>query len=156
MQGCMLYWAEGAKSRNVAALVNSDPGMLALFLRFLLECYGVPAERIALTVNCHLGNGVALEEIERWWVDRLGLPETALRKSIVNQISTASVRKRRTPVYGTARVAVFSTFVVKAHSEPFRRTRESSGRSGSADRLGRTALQSSSRRRSSVGRAADF
>jgi transcriptional regulator with XRE-family HTH domain len=27
--GCMLYWAEGSKSRNVAQVVNSDPELLA-------------------------------------------------------------------------------------------------------------------------------
>ena len=33
--GCMLYWAEGAKSRNQLRFTNSDPEMTAFFVRFL-------------------------------------------------------------------------------------------------------------------------
>ena len=76
MYGCMLYWAEGAKSRNYVAFANSDAHMLALFLRFLRKCYGVTDEGIALGVNCHVNNGLSAPEIVQWWLDRLGLPRT--------------------------------------------------------------------------------
>jgi hypothetical protein len=33
--GCMLYWAEGSKSRNSVIFCNSDPEMLRAFLAFL-------------------------------------------------------------------------------------------------------------------------
>src|SRR5437879_1769492 len=33
--GCMLYWAEGSKSRNSVQFVNSDPEMVRFFVRFL-------------------------------------------------------------------------------------------------------------------------
>ena len=35
--GCMLYWAEGSKSRNSVALDNSDPEVVRFFLTFLRE-----------------------------------------------------------------------------------------------------------------------
>jgi len=35
--GCMLFWAEGSKSRNRAILTNSDADLLRLFGRFLVE-----------------------------------------------------------------------------------------------------------------------
>ena len=35
--GCMLYWAEGAKKRNVVKVTNSDLELLAYFARFLRE-----------------------------------------------------------------------------------------------------------------------
>ena len=60
LAGCMLYWAEGSKGRNAVKLTNSDPDMLTLFVRFLRDCYAVPPERIALSVNCHLNNGLEL------------------------------------------------------------------------------------------------
>jgi hypothetical protein len=59
MHGCMLYWAEGAKSRNFVASANSDPHMMTLFLRFLRDCYGVTDDRVALAVNCHVNNGLS-------------------------------------------------------------------------------------------------
>jgi transcriptional regulator with XRE-family HTH domain len=112
--GCMLYWAEGSKNRNQLAFTNADPEMVDLFVHFLRRCYGVPRERIALTVNIHLGNGMTLEEIETWWLTRLNLPRRSLRRSVVNRPSRVSQRKRRTLFYGTVRVAVSSTFIVQS------------------------------------------
>jgi hypothetical protein len=114
LAGCMLYSAEGARSRNQVAFTNSDADMVARFLEFLRRCYDVTDDRLALSVNVHLGNGLTLGEIERWWTDRLGLPPSCLRQSMVNNVARASQRKRRTLPYGTVRLAVFSTFIVQS------------------------------------------
>jgi hypothetical protein len=42
----MLYWAEGAKSRNTIRFTNSDPHMLVLFKRFLTEALTIMREDI--------------------------------------------------------------------------------------------------------------
>ena len=111
----MLSWAEGSKSRNVAVLTNSDPDLLKVFVEFLRCCYGVPDEKIALSVNCHLGNGLVLDEIEAWWLSRLGLPSSCLRKATVNRPSTASaLRRGHVLPHGTARVAVCDTRIVQS------------------------------------------
>jgi transcriptional regulator with XRE-family HTH domain len=112
--GCMLYWAEGARSRNQVVFTNSDADMVAHFLEFLRRCYGVTDDRLALRVNVHLGNGLTLPEIEAWWLDRLGLPPSCLRQATVNNVSRASQRKRRTLPYGTVRLAVNSTFIAQS------------------------------------------
>jgi hypothetical protein len=114
LAGCMLYWAEGSKDRNTVRLTNCDPDLLALFVRFLRECYAISPERIALSVNCHLNNGLDLAEIEAWWLKRLGLPVAALRKSSVNRASSASRWRRNILVYGTASVSVHSTAIVQS------------------------------------------
>ena len=115
MHGCMLYWAEGAKSRNAVAFANSDPHMMALFLRFLRECYRVTDDRIALAVNCHVNNGLSAPQIVQWWLDRLGLPRTCARAPTVNRRSPSS-RGRRGHVlpHGTARLVVYSTVIVQS------------------------------------------
>ncbi len=46
--GCMLYWAEGSRNRNVVEFVNSDPAMILFFARFLRICFQVPDEKIRL------------------------------------------------------------------------------------------------------------
>lgn len=112
--GCMLYWAEGSKTRNGVIFTNADADMVGLFLRFLRRCYAVVDDQVALSVNVHLGNGLTLEEIESWWLDRVGLPRRCLRRAMVNQVSRASKRKRRTLPYGTVRLAVSSTFIVQS------------------------------------------
>jgi hypothetical protein len=114
LAGCMIYWGEGSKTRNTAQLTNSDPDMLGCFVVFLTRCYSVPPERICLSVNCHLGNGLALDEIESYWLETLALPRTCLRAATVSKPSSASQLKRNTLLYGTARIAVHSTFVVQS------------------------------------------
>jgi len=110
----MLYWAEGTKQRNRVIFTNSDADMVEFFLRFLRHCYGVADDQLALTVNVHLGNALTLDEIECWWLRRLGLPSSCLRLATVNQVSRVSKRKRRTLPYGTVRLAVCSTFIVQS------------------------------------------
>lgn len=112
--GCMLYWGEGSKSRNVAALTNADADMLAVFVRFLNECYAIPPTRMCFSVNCHLNNGLTLEQIETWWLTRLGLPPGCRRKATVDRPSRASNGRHNVLLYGTARVVVNSTAVVQS------------------------------------------
>ena len=113
--GCMLYWAEGSKSRNVAQIVNADADLLHTFLAFLRSSYAVSDDRVAFSVNCFLGNGLSLDEIQGWWLDRLGLPRGCLRKAVVNRPSSASkLRKGHVLLHGTARISVHSTFIVQS------------------------------------------
>jgi transposase-like protein len=111
--GCMLYWAEGSKSRNALAFVNSDADMMRFFRRFLW-LLNVRDEQIKLSVNVHLGNGLTLAEIEAWWLEQLELPATCLRKAIVNRPSSASKGVHRPLLYGTARMVVHSTRLVQS------------------------------------------
>jgi len=112
--GCALFWAEGSKDRNSVTLTNSDPDLMATFLRFLRECYAVPDERIAFSVNVHLNNGLSLADVERWWLARLALPVTCLRAASINRPSRASRWRRNVLPYGTGRVAVHSTEIVQS------------------------------------------
>jgi transposase-like protein len=115
VQGCMLYWAEGTKHRNTAQLVNSDADLIRAFLGFLRSSYDVTDDRVALVVNCFLGNDLTLEQIQSWWLARLSLPPSCLRKAVVNRPSSASKRRKGHVLpYGTARISVYSTFVVQS------------------------------------------
>jgi hypothetical protein len=110
----MLYWAEGSRRRNQLAFTNSDVEMHRLFIRFLRECYGVTDDQISLSVNCFLGNGLELAEIELFWLDRLELPRSSLRASIVNRPSRASKGVHRPLLHGTAKLVVYSTEIVQS------------------------------------------
>ena len=113
--GCMLFWGEGSKQRNAVQLANTDADLLETFLEFLRRCYAVPDSTLAFSVNCFLGNGLTLAEIEAWWLARLGLPASCLRKAIVNRASSASRRRRgNVHPYGTARLTLHSTDVMQS------------------------------------------
>ena len=78
--GCMLYWAEGSRSRNRVQFVNSDPAMVAFFLRFLRSFFRVPNAKVSVTCNLFADHEERQREIEDFWLDSLGLPRTCLRK----------------------------------------------------------------------------
>jgi hypothetical protein len=114
LAGCMLYWAEGDKCRNAVRMSNSDPDLLVAFLDFLKEHFGVTTARVSIYCNLfadHVENQTA---IEQFWLDRLGLPETSLRKSQVNVYSKYSQKKRDGKLpYGTCKLVVHSTEIVQ-------------------------------------------
>ncbi len=112
--GVMLYWAEGGKARNSANLSNADPELLRMWLNWVREWHDIPEERIKLVVNCFLNNGLSLDEIEGWWLERLEMKHSQLQKAIVNRPSRASNAVRSPLLYGTAQVRINSTFLVQS------------------------------------------
>lgn len=92
--GCMLYWAEGAKSRNQAAFANSDPAMVATFVRFLRECFGLSAADITFNLNVYTDNGLTIDQVEFFWMNELGLDRSCARKHTVNHFPTSSSGQR--------------------------------------------------------------
>jgi hypothetical protein len=112
--GCMLYWAEGSKARNVAQITNADPEVLRFFVRFVRTYFVAPDEAFAITCNLFADHLECQQTVEQFWLDQLDLPESSLRKSIVNVYSKYSFKKRanRLP-HGTCRVSVYRTLIVQ-------------------------------------------
>lgn len=90
----MLYWAEGAKERGRVKFTNSELSMTRTFTAFLRECFAIPPERFALSLNVYLGNGLTIDQIEDYWLEGLDLPRSALRKHMLNHTPTSSSGKK--------------------------------------------------------------
>jgi hypothetical protein len=105
--GCMLYWGEGTKDKVVLDFSNSDAAMMQFYMRFLRESLHIIDADIVVRISCYLGNGLTLNEIEKYWLDLLALPSTSLRKSMVNVQPSSSQQKGRKLKYGTVKVSVF-------------------------------------------------
>lgn len=134
--GCLLHWAEGSKSRNMARLTNSDPDLLSLYVRFLRECYEVPVERITLSGSFHLGNGLTIEEIQAYWLQALDLPAASWRKPSIVAASADELKRGRLP-YGTLSVTSARSSSSRASTGRSRSTAASTGRNGSTERAAR-------------------
>lgn len=113
--GCMLYWAEGTKTRNTLKLVNSDVNLVRFFRRFLHECFDLGPADFAISLHLYTGNGLSLNEVERYWLDALELPRSSLRKHSINARPVSSTgRKRNKLPYGVCSVRVLkSTHLVQ-------------------------------------------
>jgi hypothetical protein len=115
LAACMLYWAEGSKERNSVVFVNSDPEMMAFFRRALTTTFGVPTSKFRVACNLFADHAARQAEIEDFWLEKLELPRSCLRRSIVNVYSTHSKKKRKNRLpYGTCRLVVCDTAVAQA------------------------------------------
>jgi hypothetical protein len=112
--GCMLYWAEGSKTRNCLKFANSDQQMVRFFRRFLTDALGVDVAKIVMTLNVYTTNGLSIEEIERHWLDLLELPSSAVRKHTLNHMPTSSSGRAKNKLpYGVCTLRVGSTRVLQ-------------------------------------------
>jgi hypothetical protein len=114
--GCMLYWGGGAKSpKTQVCFSNSDPAMVSLFVRFLRTYFDV--QPLDIRISCHLfaDHLERQRQIERYWLDVVGLPDESLRKSVVNLYSRSSKRKRVNKLpNGTCQVVLSRVHVLQS------------------------------------------
>jgi transposase-like protein len=112
--GCMLFWAEGSRNRNVVEFVNSDPAMVLFFEQFLRACFDVPDAKMRIKCNLFADHLQRQRAVEQHWLDLLALPRSCLCKSSVNVYSKYSKKTRRNKLpYGTCRIAVHDTRIVQ-------------------------------------------
>ncbi|MEU1053346.1 hypothetical protein [Streptomyces sp. NPDC005876] len=95
MTGVALYWAEGAKDkpydrREHVLFVNSDPGVIRLFLAWL-DLVGVDRERLAYRVMIHMTADA--EGAERYWADLVGVDVSGFQKTTIKKHNPKTVRK---------------------------------------------------------------
>jgi transcriptional regulator with XRE-family HTH domain len=93
--GVGLYWAEGGKDkpydrRENVCFVNSDPGMIEVFLAWL-DLLGVERDRLRFTVMIHESADVA--GAERYWADLVGADTTAFNKTTLKKHNPKTRRK---------------------------------------------------------------
>lgn len=113
--GCMLYWAEGGKSRNCAELGNTDVDMLLLWIQFLRECYNVPDEKFFIRWIAHTDIHTE-EEIESFWTETLGIPGARVHKPEYNpkpRHDSTGTKKGKRP-FGVCKVGVTDTETIQS------------------------------------------
>jgi hypothetical protein len=112
--GCMLFWAEGSKTRNSVQLVNADPEVLVFFADFLRKHFNVENDQMRVACNLFADHVERQREIEDYWLGRLGLSRSCLNKSAINTYSKYSQKKRTNKLaFGTCSLRVHSTRIVQ-------------------------------------------
>ncbi|MFG3349133.1 hypothetical protein ACGF1Z_29250 [Streptomyces sp. NPDC048018] len=99
--GTALYWAEGAKDkpysrREDVQFVNSDPGVIRLFLAWL-RLLRIEPERLAFRVMIHATADV--EGARHYWADLVGVAPSAFQKTTIKTHNPKTVRKNVGPAY---------------------------------------------------------
>jgi len=112
--GCMLYWAEGAKGRSSLDFCNSDRAMVAFFWHFLRTYFEVEPERVRVSLNVYLNNGLALDDVVAEWRRMLDLPVPCFRNHTIDHYPTSSSGRRRNRLaYGVCSLRVCDTRIVQ-------------------------------------------
>ncbi|MFF7600466.1 hypothetical protein [Streptomyces mirabilis] len=93
--GVGLYWAEGSKDkpydrRENVTFVNSDPGMIQVFLAWL-DPLGVEPEHLRYCVMIHESADVT--GAEQYWANLVGADRTAFNKTTIKKHNPKTVRK---------------------------------------------------------------
>ncbi|MEI5522684.1 hypothetical protein WB401_16355 [Streptomyces brasiliscabiei] len=93
--GVGLYWAEGSKDkpydrRENVAFVNSDPGMIQVFLAWL-DLLGVDRERLRFNVMIHESADVS--GAENYWAELVGADRSTFNKTTLKKHNPKTVRK---------------------------------------------------------------
>ncbi|MET9733112.1 hypothetical protein ABZZ79_21445 [Streptomyces sp. NPDC006458] len=93
--GVGLYWAEGSKDKPYARrekvqFVNSDPGVIRVFLAWL-DLLRVERERRRYAVMIH--ETADISGAERYWADLVGADSSAFNKTTLKRHNPKTVRK---------------------------------------------------------------
>jgi transposase len=108
--GAIAYWCEGSKRRPPFNLervifVNSDPGLIRLFLRFLAS---VGVERSDLTYSVQIHETADVAEAQRFWQDVTGASAEQFTKPAIKRHNAKTNRKNVGESYhGCLRVSVY-------------------------------------------------
>ncbi|RKR88634.1 Homeodomain-like domain-containing protein [Micromonospora pisi] len=99
--GAAIYWCEGSKSKpwrrnDRLTFTNSDPGLLALFLRFLDAC-GVDRRTPSYRLSIH--ESADVEAATSWWIEVLGLPVDRVRAPTLKRHRPTTNRRNTDELY---------------------------------------------------------
>jgi transposase-like protein len=110
--GCSLFWSEGSNKRNSVSFCNTDPAMMRIFVDFICGNFDVNRSEILLTVNCYLNNGISLTDIQKYWLNILGLEYVNIRKATIKSKYYDGAKSSKYP-YGVCRIDIHRTDVVQ-------------------------------------------
>lgn len=110
LAGCMLFWAEGSKNKNIIEFVNSDPIMINIFMKFLRVCLSIKDEDIKISINCYVNNNLMYDEIEKFWLKETNLSKDNFNKATINNTpKSSSGNKKNKLIYGVCKIRVSNT-----------------------------------------------
>lgn len=115
LMGLMLYWAEGAKTKEYdpgrgVSFSNSDPRMIKLFLFWLKKSFDIPNQRIKFDIYIHENKKHELDSVKRFWSGVTGFSVQKFDKIYFKKHKLSSLRKNQGKRYnGLLRVQVRSS-----------------------------------------------
>lgn len=103
--GIALYWAEGFKKDNLVGFSNSDPKMIALFIKWL-SFLGIAKNRLKFRLGVNEVYRDNVKEIERYWKNKLNIEKSQFQKPFFQKVRWQKIYERPELYYGVLRIRV--------------------------------------------------
>ncbi len=114
--GAALYWAEGFKKDNLVGFSNSDPAMIAIFMKWLRQC-GVAKNRLKFRAGVNEAYRDKILDIEGYWRKILHIRADQFQKPFFQRVQWKKSYDRPEEYHGVLRVraAKSTDFLRKIH-----------------------------------------
>lgn len=104
--GLGLYIGEGSKAYETTQIINSNPNIIKLAIKWLKDICGVNNENITVTMHLYPDNNE--KECANYWEKITNIPLKQFRKTQIDRRVNKSNNKKRKLPYGTVLVSVVS------------------------------------------------
>lgn len=106
MLGLGLYIGEGSKSYETAQIINSDPAIIRLAIKWFKDICGINNNHITITMHLYPDNNEKI--CKNYWKKVTDLSKKQFRKTQIDRRTNKSNRKKSKLPYGTAKLSVIS------------------------------------------------
>ena len=106
MLGIGLYIGEGSKTGNLVRIVNSDPKIIRMAIRWLKNTVGLKDKNFAMRVHLYPDNNKSTSL--RFWSRETSIPLSQFQKTSIDNRSGKKQNKKGKLPYGTAHLTVKS------------------------------------------------
>ena len=106
MLGIGLYMGEGSKSVEIVRFSNADPNMIRTFITWMKNVFHLSNENFSLRIHSY--PDINLNKVEQYWLSVTKLPQTALRRTIIDTRTTKVKEKIGKLPYGTAHITALA------------------------------------------------
>jgi hypothetical protein len=104
--GIGLYLGEGSKLYETVRLINSDPEIIKLAMRWFREICGLKNENFVPSIHSYPDNNI--EETINYWSKITGVPKKQFGKTQIDRRINKSGKKKRKLPYGTLHLQIKS------------------------------------------------
>jgi hypothetical protein len=102
-----IYMGEGAKtSRGTIALSNTDPRIIQIFVKFLLEKFRILPRQLRAQVGLH--SHLSASQAEAYWSSVSGIPKKSFVKTVIQHNRKSKGERDKLP-YGTLTIYLHDT-----------------------------------------------
>jgi len=102
--GLGVYIGEGTKNNDIIRVINSDPAVIRLAIRWFKEVVGLPEDNFAIRLHLYPDNNI--KEAIRFWKRETGLSIENFQKAQIDRRKNKMFLKRKKLPFGTAHITI--------------------------------------------------